>query len=92
MDQFNAGRIVGVLKIIEIHLERPAQWFVCLLHTNGLPFRHVFETIDGKTSGPTTFHGTIGSKLEQDVATLHIVNFANIEGNIQNLSNDIEKS
>lgn len=40
------------------------QWIICLLHLNELPFRHLFEYIDGSTSGPRTFSGTIGKDLE----------------------------
>ena len=35
---------------------------VSLLHTNELPLRHVFATLDGATSGPDTFAGPIGKK------------------------------
>src|SRR5258705_2317102 len=37
---------------------------VCLLHFNELPFRSLFEFIDGATSGPNTYTGPIGSKLK----------------------------
>ena len=50
----NTGRVSGVLKHLDIFLERPLQSIVCLLHLNKLPFRHLFDAIDGKTTGPTT--------------------------------------
>ncbi|GBN92321.1 hypothetical protein AVEN_52993-1 [Araneus ventricosus] len=38
----------GLIRRIEIHLGKPLQWTVCLLHFNELPFRHLFENLDGK--------------------------------------------
>ena len=37
---------------------------MCLLHTNELPLRHVFAALDGATSGPDTFAGPIGKKIQ----------------------------
>ena len=54
----NTGCKSGVIRLLEEKLEKPLHWFVCLLHSNELPLRH----IDGKTSGPATFTGPIGSK------------------------------
>ena len=39
------------------------QWIVCLLHQNELPFRHLFEKIDGKAVGPETFTGPVGKLI-----------------------------
>ncbi|GBL99672.1 hypothetical protein AVEN_249723-1 [Araneus ventricosus] len=41
----------------------PAQWSICLLHFNELPFRHIFQHIDGQTAGPKSFIGPIGKQL-----------------------------
>ncbi|GBM12728.1 hypothetical protein AVEN_228520-1 [Araneus ventricosus] len=41
----------------------PAQWSICLLHFNELPFRHIFQHIDSQTAGPKSFSGPIGQKL-----------------------------
>lgn len=37
--------------------------FVCLLHANELPLRHLFQTLDGATTGPKGFTGPIGKAL-----------------------------
>ena len=58
----NTGKFGGVIKLIETELDRPMQWLVCQLHLNELPFKHVFELVDGKTSGPGSFKGEIGKK------------------------------
>ena len=39
----NTGHKNGVIVSLEKHLKKPLQWFVCLLHTNELPFRHLFS-------------------------------------------------
>ena len=48
---------------IVIYLSRPLQWLVCLLHANELPLRHLFQTLDGATSGPVGFTGKLGKAL-----------------------------
>ncbi|GBN46741.1 hypothetical protein AVEN_182126-1, partial [Araneus ventricosus] len=54
----NTGWKNGLIRRIEIHLEKPLQWAVCLLHFNKLPFRHLFQYLDGKS-----LRGPIGGKL-----------------------------
>lgn len=71
----NTGRVGGVLKLIEIYLDRPLQWLICLLHANELPFRHVFQSIDGKTTGPKSSEGAIGRKIQEDLTKSEIVQF-----------------
>lgn len=60
----NVGRQGGIIRLLEKRFNRPLQWIVCLLHMNELPFRHLFQHMDGKTSGPQTFAGPIGKLLE----------------------------
>ena len=59
----NTGRKSEVISLLEEKLKKPLHWFVCLLHANELPLRHLINHIDGKTSGPATFTRHIGSKL-----------------------------
>jgi hypothetical protein len=61
----NTGRKGGIVRLLEEHVRRPLQWFICLLHANELPLRHLFEHIDGKTSGPRSFNGPIGVMLQK---------------------------
>ena len=61
----NTGKTGGVIRLLEQHVKRPLQHFVCLLHANELPLRHLFEHIDGKTTGPRSFCGPIGSMLQK---------------------------
>ena len=59
----NTGALGGVIRLLEEQLGRPLQWLVCLLHTNELPLRHLLQNLDGVTSGPKAFSGTIGKEL-----------------------------
>lgn len=61
----NTGRKNGVIVLLEKHLKRPLQWFVCLLHANELPLRHLFSSLDGTTTGPNTFSGSLGKQLDK---------------------------
>lgn len=45
----NTGHKAGVIRRLEETFEHPLQWLVCLLHTNELPLRHLFEALDGAT-------------------------------------------
>lgn len=59
----NTGRVGGVIRLLEIEYEKPLQWLVCMLHANELPLRHLLQTLDGSTSGPRAFSGTLGKAL-----------------------------
>jgi hypothetical protein len=39
----------GVIRLLELHLGRPAQWSICMYHFNELPLRHLLIHIDGTT-------------------------------------------
>ena len=73
----NTGIHRGVIRLIELHIKRPVQWFICLLHANELPLRHFFNYIDGGTTGPSSFSGSIGKALEK-CENLEIVKFNSI--------------
>lgn len=75
----NTGRKGGVIRLMEQKLKRPLQWFICQLHANELLLRHFLHHIDrSKTTGPNTYSGTIGKKLET-CEQLSIVAFEAIE-------------
>lgn len=59
----NTGWKNGVVQNIEVRCQRPMQWFICLLHFNELPYKHLFEHLDGTTTGPASFSGPIGKQL-----------------------------
>src|SRR6218665_2185976 len=51
----NTGHTAGVIRRLEESFEHLVQWLVCLLHANDLPLRHLFEALDGATTGPRGF-------------------------------------
>lgn len=73
----NTGTKNGIIKRIEDSIERPLHWFICMLHANELPLRHLFSSLDGKTSGPRCFTGPIGKQL-QNCETKVVVSFTPI--------------
>jgi len=56
-------RMGGITRLLEVRLGKPLQWFVCQLHSNELPLRHLMEHLDGPTSGPRGFSGPIGKAI-----------------------------
>ena len=60
----NTGTNGGIVRLLEIKLGRPLHWFICQLHANELPLRHLIKTLDGKTTGPSGCTGDIGKQLE----------------------------
>lgn len=59
----NTGVKGGVIQYMENALGHSLLWCICLLHTNELPLRHLFQTLDGPTTGDKTFSGCIGRLL-----------------------------
>ena len=49
-----------------------------MLHLNELPLRHVFQNLDGRTSGPDSFSGPIGRQLNDAVSEWKVVKFKSI--------------
>jgi hypothetical protein len=88
----NTGNKGGVIRLLEEKLNRPVHWFVCQLHANELPLRHLINNLDGKTTGPRGFVGPIGKQLDKCEA-LSVVEFEPIPTNLpsvdrENLSTD----
>ncbi|GBN60657.1 hypothetical protein AVEN_178702-1 [Araneus ventricosus] len=75
----------GVIRNIELKTQRLLQWFICLLHFNELPFKHLFEYLDGETTGPALFSGKIGKQLA-NCEKLPIINFKPIESDEININ------
>lgn len=59
----NTGIHNGVNRKLEMHIGRPLQWFICMLHANELPLRHLMKHLGGETTGPSGFSGEIGKAL-----------------------------
>ncbi|GBN65783.1 hypothetical protein AVEN_265437-1 [Araneus ventricosus] len=62
-------------------MARPLQWVVCQLHSNEHPLRRLIEHLDGSTTGPQGFSGSIGKILSNCEHLLIIETFLQILGN-----------
>ena len=61
----NTGHTNGAIALLENELGHRLIWLICLLHINELPVRHLFEWLDGPTSGDKSFKGPIGKLLKK---------------------------
>jgi len=77
----NTGINNSVSRRLELKLNRPLQWVICLLHFNELSFRHLFQHIDGTTTGPNFYSGPIGTKLLR-CEGLPVVRFQAVDCNL----------
>jgi hypothetical protein len=59
----NTGCKGGSIHLLECRLGRPLHWFICSLHLNELPFRHLVQKLIGPTQGPNVWKGSIGKSL-----------------------------
>ena len=59
----NTGHKGGIATLLEEKRGEKLHWSVCSLHTNELPLRHLFQALDGSTSGNNSFKGPIGKSL-----------------------------
>lgn len=91
----NTGEENGVIRKLELKWNRALQWIICQLHSNELPLRALLIKLDVNTTGPKTYSGPIGKRL-QDCEQKPIVNFEpirfqcseNLEKIAQKLSTD----
>lgn len=62
----NTGADNGVLRLFEKQLNRPLHWFICLLHFNELPFRHLYAALEKTvTSGPRSASGKLFNDIQE---------------------------
>jgi len=81
----NTGKHGGIIRLLELHVTHPLQWFICMFHFNELPLRHLFVHLDGTTAGPKAFTGVLGNAL-QTCQKLEVVNFKSIQGDLIQLT------
>ncbi|GBL72328.1 hypothetical protein AVEN_122606-1 [Araneus ventricosus] len=60
----HTGHKRGIIRLMELDLNRSLQWCICLLHTNELPLRHLLNSLDGATTYLTEFCGPIGKTIK----------------------------
>lgn len=78
-ENFNVGATGGINHFIEVELNRPLHWFICLLHANEIPLKTLITKLDGRTTGKKSFSGPIGKALE-NVDQNSIVKFKKFRG------------
>ena len=62
----NTGWKNGLVVKLEDKLGRNLHTDGCDLHQNKLPFRAIFKKLDGVTTGPQSFSGTLGKKCKKN--------------------------
>ena len=72
------GKSKEFIASLETLIRRLLQWVICLLHLNELPLIHVFQNLDGVTSGPDSFSGPIGRQLNGAASDWKVVKFKSI--------------
>lgn len=82
----NTGWKGGAIRLLEEEWNRPLQWSICTLHMNELHVRALINHLDGGTSGPHTFSGPLGKRLEQceglDIVEFEPIAFPFTKGNL----------
>jgi len=79
----NTRKHGGIIRLLELHVKHPLQWFICMFHFNEL--RHLFAHLDGTTAGPNAFTGTLGKTLPS-CQSLDIVSFKTISGDLPEIT------
>ena len=70
---------------------KPCQQAICGIHRNELPQGHIFKDVDGITSGPSSFSGSIEKEIKQDLTKLSLVQFDPVAGRVKEIPEDIVK-
>ncbi|GBM06554.1 hypothetical protein AVEN_220006-1 [Araneus ventricosus] len=81
----NTGQKNGVILNIELKIQRPLQWLICLLHFNDLPFKDLNKYLNVETTAPASFSGKIVKRLT-NCEKLPIINFEATELNEININ------
>lgn len=79
----NTGAEGGAIAFIENRIGHALQWSICMLHGNELPLRHLLTKLDGPTTGPNSYRGPIGRRL-QNSTSLPVQDFECIHFPLQN--------
>ena len=61
----NTGHENGTIKRLEVLLNHPVNWCICLIHFVELIFKHLFKLHDGDTTSAGTYKGVIGQEISR---------------------------
>ena len=87
----NTGWQDGMVAHTERALGKKLLLLSCMLHENELPFRKVFDILDGGhgTTGPESFGGEIGKAAKEDLHVKDVVEFEKIETNLEDIDEEV---
>ena len=90
----NTGWREGMVAHVERDLERKLLMLSCMLHSNELPFRKLFDSTDGNhgTTGPDSFGGDMGKKAAEDLHLQDVAKFEPVETNLEDIDDKISLS
>ncbi|GBN88695.1 hypothetical protein AVEN_19752-1 [Araneus ventricosus] len=71
---------------MELILNRSLQWFVCQLHVNERPLRHLFAHVDKTITGPRSLTGEVRKSLAE-CEKLSVVSSTPIENTLCEVTN-----
>lgn len=88
----NVGATGGINHFIEMELNRPLHWFICLLHANEIPLKTLITKLDGNTTGKKSFSGPIGKAIANldENPIVRFKNFSNVDP-LPQLPDDVYK-
>ena len=69
----NTGWKGGAMAHLEKLFGRKLVWFVCDLHTNELPLRHLIIDLDGKTLSNNKWSSSLGQMLDDAITSVSSV-------------------
>nr|XP_047142916.1 uncharacterized protein LOC124817150 [Hydra vulgaris] len=84
----NTGWKKGLVTAVEKKNNSKLHIIGCSLHQNELPFRAIFEYLDGGTKSPNLFSGPIGKLCENNYQDLPQVDFIKISSHVDNIHFD----
>ena len=59
----NTGNKNSAIRLLECHLKRALHWFICSLHVNELPLRHLCKKLIGPTKSSSQWKRALGKSL-----------------------------
>ena len=79
----NSGQDNGAIRYLELLLERPLQWCICLLHFNELIYKRLISLYVGETKGPCKRNSDLDKEIRNVAKNVkQITNYKRIAGNL----------
>ncbi|GBM24584.1 hypothetical protein AVEN_157846-1 [Araneus ventricosus] len=82
----NTGVKGGIIRNMKLILNPSLRWFMCQLHANEHPLRHLFAHVDRTTTGPRSLTGEIRKSLV-GCEKLSVVSSSTIENTLCEVTN-----